>query len=93
VLEEQEQIFGEEKCPKVTYANLQEMKYLENVIKEALRLYSPVPLFGRRIDQDVEYGRSGSSKYWQDLTFLFRWEDYSQRSRNYSLFTRNSHES
>jgi cytochrome P450 family 4 len=55
VLEEQEQIFGEEKCPKVTYANLQEMKYLENVIKEALRLYSPVPLFGRRIDQDVEY--------------------------------------
>jgi cytochrome P450 family 4 len=55
VLEEQEQIFGGEKCPKVTYTNLQEMKYLENVIKEGLRLYSPVPLFGRQIDQDVEY--------------------------------------
>ncbi|RZC40119.1 p450 domain containing protein [Asbolus verrucosus] len=31
------------------------MKYLENVIKETLRLYSPVPIYGRETNQDVEY--------------------------------------
>ncbi|KAJ3632434.1 hypothetical protein MTP99_009445 [Tenebrio molitor] len=55
ILEEQKELFGNEKNPKVTYSNIQEMKYLENVVKEGLRLYSPVPLFSRRIDQDVEY--------------------------------------
>ncbi|XP_063913529.1 cytochrome P450 4d2-like [Zophobas morio] len=55
ILEEQREIFGDEKNPKVTYANLQEMKYLENVVKEGLRLYSPVPFIGRVIDKDVEY--------------------------------------
>ncbi|XP_063913528.1 cytochrome P450 4d2-like [Zophobas morio] len=55
ILEEQRDIFGEEKNPKVTYANLQEMKYLENVVKEGLRLYTPVPISGRLIEQDVEY--------------------------------------
>ncbi|XP_068905248.1 cytochrome P450 4d2-like isoform X2 [Tenebrio molitor] len=55
ILEEQERIFGNGQEAKVTYANLQEMKYLENVVKEGLRLYSPLPLQGREIDQDVEF--------------------------------------
>ncbi|KAJ3656155.1 hypothetical protein Zmor_015252 [Zophobas morio] len=55
ILAEQEQLFGQDKNPTVTYANLQDMKYLENVVKEGLRLYSPVPLYGRLIDQEVEY--------------------------------------
>jgi cytochrome P450 family 4 len=63
VLEEQKELFGNEKNPKITYSNIQEMKYLENVVKEGLRLYSPVPLFSRRIDQDVEYGRSCSYNF------------------------------
>ncbi|XP_015833627.1 cytochrome P450 4c3-like [Tribolium castaneum] len=55
ILEEQKQLFGDERSPKVTYSTLQEMKYLENAIKEGLRLYSPVPIYGRLIDQDTEY--------------------------------------
>ncbi|RZC40118.1 cytochrome P450-like protein [Asbolus verrucosus] len=56
VYEEQRQLFGDDvKDVKVTYHNLQEMKYLENTVKEGLRLYSPVPIFGRHIDQDIEY--------------------------------------
>nr|XP_015833599.1 PREDICTED: cytochrome P450-like protein isoform X1 [Tribolium castaneum] len=55
IIEEQERLFGCEKNPKVTFAHLQEMQFLENVIKEGLRLYTPVPLYGRQIDKNVEF--------------------------------------
>jgi cytochrome P450 family 4 len=55
-LEEQELLFGSDKNVKVTYASLQEMKYLDNVIKEGLRLYPSLPLIGRETVQDVEFG-------------------------------------
>ncbi|KAK5646140.1 hypothetical protein RI129_004604 [Pyrocoelia pectoralis] len=46
-------------CNKSTDANyqdLQDMKYLEMVVKECLRLYPPVPIIARRMPKDTAIG-------------------------------------
>ena len=53
VYAEQKAIFGENMQRDCTFADTMEMKYLERVIMETLRLYPPVPLIARRLDNDV----------------------------------------
>jgi cytochrome P450 len=53
--QEQESIFqGSDRS--VTMKDLNEMKYLERVIKETLRLYPSVPIIGRILKKDVNIG-------------------------------------
>jgi cytochrome P450 len=55
VREELDSIFqGSDRPP--TMGDLNEMKYLERVIKEALRLYPSVPFIARKFTEDTEIG-------------------------------------
>lgn len=50
-----ELIFGDSDRP-ATIKDLSEMKYLERVLKETMRIYPPVPIIGRISSEDVEVG-------------------------------------
>ncbi|CAH1099036.1 unnamed protein product [Psylliodes chrysocephalus] len=41
---------------KLTHENLQSMKYLDQVVKEMLRLRTPVPLIERELEEDLKLG-------------------------------------
>lgn len=57
MFEELQSIFstGDRNRPP-TYEDLQQMEYLERVIKETLRIFPPLPVFGRSLDEEMKIG-------------------------------------
>jgi ABC-type ATPase with predicted acetyltransferase domain len=57
VMDEIDEILGTDAERRFTMKDLNNMKYLECCIKEALRLYPSVPVIARRINEDVNIGK------------------------------------
>lgn len=55
LLAEIRRVYGDDFSRPCTLASLNELKYMECVIKEGLRLFPPVPIIGREIKEDFKY--------------------------------------
>ncbi|CAH0721599.1 unnamed protein product, partial [Brenthis ino] len=58
VVEELDQIFGDSDRP-ATFQDTLEMKYLERCLMETLRLFPPVPIIARHLNQDITLPSNG----------------------------------
>lgn len=54
-VQELNQIFGDSDRP-ATFADTLEMKFLERCLLETLRMYPPVPIIARKLQEDVKLG-------------------------------------
>lgn len=57
LFQEIREVFGDDRERSVTYRDLSNLKYLDLVIKETLRLYPSVPFIGRTIEEDTAIGQ------------------------------------
>lgn len=70
VHEELDSIFSGSNRP-ANMADIRQMKYTENCIKEALRLFPSVPYVGRHLKEDINVGKEGYS------VFFFKYPPFS----------------
>ncbi|KAF5277801.1 hypothetical protein FQR65_LT03782 [Abscondita terminalis] len=72
VYEEIIEILGNGDSSSLSYKNLQQMKYMEQFIKEVLRMYPPVPVFSRHLTEDAIYERKVIPKGVQVMIFCYQ---------------------
>jgi len=56
VHEELDRVFGEDRTRDVTFDDLNELKYLDMCVKEALRIFPPIAQILRHTTRDVKLG-------------------------------------
>lgn len=54
--QELDQVFGEDDDRDIKFDDLKNLNYLEMCLKESLRLFPSVPLFGRVLHEDCDIG-------------------------------------
>lgn len=47
------EVMGKDKTKPITYAELNQLHYLDKVIKETLRMFPSVPIFARYLKQEI----------------------------------------
>lgn len=67
IVQEITDILGDDVTKIATYRDLNEMKYLERVLKESLRLYPSVPSIGRKMSENLVIGKKDLMK-WKVIT-------------------------
>lgn len=92
VVQEQKEIFLDDPNRPVTFRDFQEMRYLEMVIKETLRMFPSVPYYARKTVEDVPYGKNIFFITTSAIIIIFifpRWWSSSKRSTNHPVRLRN----
>lgn len=56
VLDEIDDVFGDDFTRDITQEDLRKLKYLDACAKEAMRLFPPIPIIGRRLETDMKMG-------------------------------------
>lgn len=57
IVQELHQVFGTDKEAPTTLRDLNELKYVDMVIKESMRLYAPVPFIGRETCSEIDVSK------------------------------------
>nr|AVM18974.1 odorant degrading protein 4 [Holotrichia parallela] len=83
---ELQDIFSDDPKRSATHRDLQDMKYLEMVIKEALRIYVTVPLVGRMLEKDVEWNGQLLPKGLMIHMFMYGLQNSSKWYENPEIF-------
>ncbi|XP_023232218.1 cytochrome P450 4C1-like [Centruroides sculpturatus] len=54
LIKEVDEVFGGDIERNITHDDIKKMKYMECVIKESSRIYTPVPMIGRKLTESIE---------------------------------------
>uniref|UniRef100_A0A6P4G0X4 Probable cytochrome P450 4d20 n=1 Tax=Drosophila rhopaloa TaxID=1041015 RepID=A0A6P4G0X4_DRORH len=79
IYEELLRVLGQDPSAPVTQSQLNDLKYLECVIKETMRLYPPVPAIGRHTHKDLQIGNKtipANTSIYLVMYFAHRDPDY-----------------
>ena len=68
--EEMDEIFGDSDRP-ATMADISNMKYLECVMKESLRLFPSVAQMGRLVEEDTDIGKISKDRNFAKVSSYF----------------------